>query len=294
MKICKRGYSMVQVCKDDGTIRPCGWVTVEDLGNLCENTMYEIMHGERAEDFRQSLMDGSFRYCCKDSCPYLANDNMDEIEVEYEGVPDYPEEISLAYDHTCNYKCTSCRTDEHYQFGKTCKDNFDKIEFELSKFINKVRLISANGLGEMFATPSILNVLASWKPEAENAQVILETNGSLFTPQNWKRIENLGKYYLDVIVTVMSFEEDAYKFLSGVNYDTSRIEKNLYYIKELRQKDIINHFEIATVFQERNFRTLPAFTEKCLNEFNVDRVRLRPFFRLGAMEPKLSGFLYSQ
>lgn len=287
-KICQRGYEMVQVCRDNGTVRPCGWVSVTDIGNLSENSMEEIMHGEKAEDFRQSLLDGSFRYCDPDSCPFLANNKLQEVE--YQGVPDYPKEIYLAYDHTCNYNCTSCRKGDNLLFGKTQNRDFEKIEKEIQKFINKVSTISANGLGELFATPSIMKVLADWKPECENPSVILETNGSLFNKENWKKIENLGQYYLDVIVTVMSFEDAAYKLLSGVNYDTTKIVENLSFISELRQKGIINHFEIATVFQERNFRTLPEFARRSIEEFKADRVRLRPFFQLGADTPENEWF----
>lgn len=289
-KICKRGCGTVQICKDDGTVRPCGWVNMSDIGNLCENTMEEIMKGERAEEFRQSLLDGSFRYCDADACPYLANDIMEEVEVEYKGVPDYPDTVYLAYDHNCNYNCTMCRTCDYIPFGKTSNKNFDKIESELQKFINKVEVISANGLGELFATPRIMDVLANWKPECENPSVILETNGSLFNEENWKKIENLGQYNLQVCVTVMSFDDAAYKFLSGVDYDTTRIIQNLSFISTLRQKGVINNLEIATVFQERNFRTLPEFTRRCIEEFSADTVRLRPFFQLGAESPEIEWF----
>lgn len=289
-KICQRGYEMVQICKDDGTVRPCNWVTVTDLGNLTDNSMKEIMHGEKAEDFRRSLMDGSFRYCDPDSCPHLANNTIDKMMVEYHGVPDYPREISLAYDHSCNYNCTSCRKGDNIHLGKTINHDFEKIEYEIKQFINKVEMISANGLGEMFVTPSIMKILADWKPECERPRVLLETNGSLFNEENWKKIENLGQYLLYITVSVMSFDDAAYKLLSGVNYDTTRIVENLSFMRELRQKGIINHFEISTVFQERNFRTLPEFIRRCLGEFMADRVSLRPFFQLGADTPENEWF----
>ncbi len=289
-KICKRGYETVQICRDDGTVRPCGWVTIRDIGNLCESTMEEIMHGEGAEAFRQSLMDGSFRYCDPDACPLLANGTIEAAEVEYEGVPDYPKVLYLAYDHHCNYSCTCCRNHDYVPFGVTSSKKYDKIEEEIGKFINKVEQISANGLGELFATPRIMDVLANWKPECEHPSVILESNGSLFTEENWKKIENLGQYEVRVFITVMSFEDAAYKLLSGVNFDTTKLVENLHFIKSLRKKGIINYFEIATVFQERNFRTLPEFTRRCLEEFEVDSVRLRPFFQLGAEPPEIEWF----
>lgn len=287
-RICKRGYELVQVCTEEGSVRPCGWVSLESIGNLSESSMEEIMHGEKAEDFRRSLLDGSFRYCDSYACPFLANNNLKEVE--YRGAPDYPREVWLAYDHTCNYNCTSCRKGDNILFGKNKNRNFEKIEQEIRKFINKAEVISGNGLGELFATPSIMSILSDWKPECEKPRVILETNGSLFNEENWERIQNLGQYFLTVCVTVMSFDDAAYKFLSGVNYDTTRIVHNLSFLKELRQKELINYLEIATVVQERNFRTLPEFARRCIEEFNADHVRLRPFFQLGADTPENEWF----
>ena len=74
-------------------------------------------------------------------------------------------------------------------------------------------------------------------------------------------------------ITVLSFEEEIYRELSGTALPISNLIDNLHFVKSLREKGIINYFEIATVYQEKNFRELPEFARRCIEEFNVDCVR---------------------
>lgn len=112
-----------------------------------------------------------------------------------------------------------------------------------------------------------------------------------FDEEHWKQIENLGKYYLKVAVTVMSFDEKTYQLLSGTKLPVSQIENNLRFIKRLREQGIVNYFEIATVVQERNFRTVPEFARRCVEEFGADYVRLRPYMPWGSQEPEIEWFM---
>lgn len=293
MKVCKRGYEYLQVCNGDGTVRPCSWCDYKMVGKLTEESMYDIMHGKKMKEWMESLLDGSYRYCTVDQCPYLSNGTLDKQSVEYRGELDYPLELSISYDNSCNYMCTSCRREGYINEGvpgDSKARDFEKIQNEIKVFLNNVERIGSNGTGELFSSSSIMDILAEWEPTCENPCVDLETNGSLFNAENWAKIEKLGKYKLNVYITVMSFDNMAYQYLSGVKYDISRIEENLRFVKGLREKNIINYVELATVVQERNFRTLPDFTRRCIEEFGADKVRLRPYYPYGVYAPEIEWF----
>lgn len=125
-----------------------------------------------------------------------------------------------------------------------------------------------------------MKMLEEWKPLAapEECFVELETNGSLFNEKNWEKIANLGRYHVSVYITIMSFEENTYQYLSGTALPVENIIKNLHFVRSLREQGIINYVELATVVQERNFREMPSFVSRCLNEFTADAVRLRSVF----------------
>ena len=104
-----------------------------------------------------------------------------------------------------------------------------------------------------------MGLMQNWEPNYPVAEckATIETNGSLFNEKNWKKVENLSRFNLHVAITVMSFEEEAYQYLSGTKLPVSNIIDNLHFVKELRERGIINYLELATVYQEGNFRTLP-------------------------------------
>lgn len=295
MKICKRGYECLQVSNEKGGVAVCRWSDYRPeheniIGYLTEQSMEEILHNDYWKEFINSFLDGSYRYCDPDHCPFLGNNTLDRYMTEYVGEVDHPKELSISYDKSCNYMCPSCRSHNTAPSEEIKAQNFEKIRDEIRVFLNKVEILGANGMGEVFASPSIMELLSEWNPECEHPVVHLETNGSLFTPENWKKIESLGKFDLRVIITVMSFDNMTYQFLSGTKYDISRIENNLRFVKDLREKEVINHLTLATVVQERNFRTLPEYTRKCLEEFKADTVRLRTYYPYGVWPAHIEWF----
>lgn len=282
MRICKRAVDFVQVINENGDVRLCSWLYDGGvIGRLTEKTMKEIYHSKEAELIQEYHCNGNHSNCNPNACPYVANGTVKENEIEIDKIPEYPESLYLAYENVCNYRCIMCTIPDCMQRTevKEREKKLQRIDEELEKILPYVKNISANGLGELFVSKHTLNLLSKWEPLAkkEECSVLLETNGALFNKENWEKISNLGQYNLSVAITVLSFEEEIYRELSGTALPISNLIDNLHFVKSLREKGIINYFEIATVYQEKNFRELPEFARRCIEEFNVDCVRLRPF-----------------
>lgn len=294
-KICERALNWIQIIDHGGTVRGCSWINDNIIGSLSCQSMKEIYHGKQAEELRQRLMKKDYSLCNIDACPYLAMGDIDNHMVEMESIPEYPEELHLAYENVCNYQCMSCNVHDIMLINKSedLESGYDKIESELKEVLPHVKRLGANGCGELFVSKRILKLLSEWKPlaPAEEISVNLETNGALFDEVHWKQIENLGKYHLSVAITVMSFDEPTYQLLSGTKLPISQIENNLRFVRALRKQGIVNYFEIATVVQERNFRLVPEFAKRCIEEFEADYVRLRPYAPWGSQEPEIEWFM---
>jgi len=293
MKICERGLNWFQIYNDKGDVRLCSWIGRNGgyIGNLLQNSVYDIWHGEKAQEIRQQLLSDDYSGCNIDACPYLANHEVDKYKVEYD-LPEYPRQLKLAYENVCNYRCSSCtvpctmpKLDR-----KAVEDRYKIIDERIREVLPHVESIGANGHGELFTSPHILKILSEWNPKNKSkAKVELETNGSLFDEEHWSKIANLGQYHLSVAITVMSFNEYTYQSLSGCSYPIQKIMDNLSFVSELRRKGIINYFELATVVQEQNFRTLPEFVKKCLS-YHPDMVRVRPYGPWGEADPDTMWF----
>lgn len=287
MKICRQAL-YVQIIDGIGTVRVCGWAGYYLLGNLRDNTMAEVYNSEAAKRFRQTLIDGTYDYCNEENCPYMANNILESQLIEIKEIPEYPEIVSLAYDRRCNYHCTCCISRCDSKMDPAVRE---KVEGEIRAALPYVKTFSANGLGEFFVSDSMMELVSEWKPEEiEGAKFELETNGSLFYKENWEKVKNIGNADLSVTLTVHSFEEAAYQYLSGTKMKISRMVENLNFVKKLREEGKINFLEIAMVMQERNFRTLPEFISRCLNEFGADKVRVRRFLPEKAMDENIEWF----
>lgn len=295
MKICKRGLNFVQVTDAHGTCRMCSWSKNNIIGSLLNDSLSNIYKGEKATFFRSKLIDNNYEDCPTDNCPFLANGTIEDNCIEIDEIPEYPSELFLAFEGNCNYNCTCCTSYMNMRetAEKDWSSNYEKIEKSIEIALPYVKKISANGRGELFCSKRILGILANWKPLSpiDEISVSLETNGSLFNERNWEKIKNLGQYNLSVSITVMSFKEDVYQFLSGTQLPISNIIRNLLFVKKLREEGMINHLELATVMQEQNFREMPEFTKRCIEEFGADSVRIRPIMPGGPMDVRSQWFM---
>ena len=293
-KICYRALNRFQVYTYNGDVRLCGWMRDMYLGNLVDNTVEELFNNESAMRIRKRLLDQDYSMCMADSCPYIANGTVSEMLVDYNLEQRFPSELALGFENTCNYACTGCNFHDKAQGvnKNVLEEKYQIIEERLREAMPYAKSITANGCGELFASNHILKLLSEWEPIApkEELRVSLETNGSLFDENHWKRIENLGQYDLSVSISVMSFKEDIYQYLSGTKLPIQRIEDNLRYVKTLRESGIINYLELCTVVQEQNFREMPIFARRCIEEFGADSVRLRPYAAWGAERPDVAWF----
>lgn len=295
MRICGRAVNFIQIVNAEGDVRVCGWNNNNIIGNLLKQDIREILHSKEANELRQALAKGDYSNCDTDNCPYLANNRMEDVIIEIEDIPDYPTELYLGYEGVCNYNCTCCSSYQHMEATKKndYNKNYDLLEQRIKEMLPYVRRISANGRGELFSSKRIMGLLQTWKPiaPAEELSVVLETNGSMFDEKHWKQIENLGRYDLSVTITVMSFDEMIYQHLSGTRLPIKKIEDNLKFVKGLKEEGIINYLELATVLQEENFREMPEFARRCIEEFGADIVRIRPIRPGGIYDKNIQWFM---
>lgn len=295
MKICERGLNFIQVIDANGEVRVCSWSRGNKIGSLLEKDLKTIYHSKEADRVRRPMIEGTYADCQVDQCPFLANGTLDEHSIELDEIPEYPTELYLAYEGLCNYHCTCCTSYMHMieTAERDLNDNYDKIEDSIKDVLPHIKKISANGRGELFCSPRILNILSNWNPvaPAEEIAVELETNGSLFNETNWAKISNLGKYNLKVDITIMSFDEDVYQYLSGTKLPLQNLIDNLHFVKKLREDGVINCLELATVMQERNFREMPEFARRCLEEFGADCVRIRAIMPGGPLDSRVQWFM---
>lgn len=288
MKFCSKPFNHLYIGCDNGNVSPCPWMWPDQCqaGYLWKDggagdALEDILHSPKMKELRNSILDGSFRYCRFDACP-----NMQRNEFE-DKTPDEIDQIvnggikqfNLAYDFVCNLSCPSCRS-EYFKQPPDYSEKMKRIESQLMPYLVNAQEISTSGMGDPFASSYMLGLLERIHPTRQDFHLTLETNGVLFDEKHWQRIKHLGEFYLTVTVTVNSFDESIYNMISrGGNH--KKLLSNLEFIRGLRECGAINYLHCAMVIQDRNFREMPSFSKRCLEEYKADDVLLRPIYQWG-------------
>ena len=289
MKFCERPFSYAYLAPN-GEVWPCGWMHYT-IGNLYEQNLDEIWHSEAAQTARQTILDGSFAFCRKQSCPFCERGELPDLseeELKKKAVPtDLPKDITIANDRMCNIACTSCRTCM-LPIDKKEREQIDDALERLVPFANEAESLDMNGQGEFLANQSFLNFLEKLRPEHKNLKINFETNGTLFDEAHWNRFSHLGDYELSVIVTLNSLKREVYRYLSGgFDYLDQELE-NLRFLSRLRREGKIKRLTVTMVVQEVNCWEIPEFirTFTAEEEYAVDSIQMKPLYNWFNMDPK--------
>jgi len=288
MRTCKKCFYYAYVFVG-GDVRICPWNGIV-IGNLLENTLEEIWNGEKIDEIRKAFCRGELLGCNERYCPDCINDmdtlkiDVEEMRESYENPLEIPEYVSLAYDERCNHKCPSCRSC-YFVADADYREKLDRITSNIEPYLMKVKHIATNGIGDLFVSTEIVDMLSRLQPVREDFSIFIETNGVLFK-DNWDKIKHLANYPITVSVTPNSFDRETYRYLAGRD-DLKKFEESLRFISDMKHEGKIAHIRLIMVIQDSNFRQIPDFIQKGI-DYDVDDIVLRPIYKwFGLQEDEL-------
>ena len=276
---CSKCYNYAYVFVG-GDVRICPWNEIV-IGNLLENTLEEIWNGEAVEKIRDAFTWGELLGCHENTCPDCINDwesihiseeEMLELKENRGNIPEY---LSLAYDERCNHACPSCRTGI-MKVDKQYIEQVRQITAHVSPYINHVKQLITNGIGDLFVTTEIVELLENLKPVRPDFSLFIETNGVLFKA-NWSKLEHLSRYPITVSVTPNSFDRATYKYLAGGIDDLDKFEESMQFLMDLKHQGKISRIRLIMVVQDTNFRQIPEFVRRGI-AYDADDIVLRSLF----------------
>ena len=287
MKFCERPFTYAYLGQH-GEVRPCGWMHYI-IGNLYEQDLKEIWHGEEARKARESIRDGSFAYCRKQSCPMLERDELPDIseeELQDRAVEsESPLHINIANDRICNIACTTCRTSIYCPPPRE-REQIDSVLKKLLPYTYHLKSLSMNGNGEFLANPSFLRLLENLHPEDADFHISFETNGILFDQEHWQRISHLGEFHISVTVTINSLRREVYRYLSGGFDYLKQTLENLRFLSELRREGQLEWLNVTMVVQESNFWEVPEYIRLFAHseDYAIDNILMKPCYNWWGMK----------
>lgn len=237
---------------------------------LKDTPLKDIYNSEPVIDIRNSISDGSFKYCDKELCPYLSKlinygiesgpiklkTNTDKIDpIIKNGTPD---NVIMNFDRTCNYKCPSCRVDLIVENSK----GISKIEKTINEidtyYSENVKTLYITGSGDPFVSVSFRNYLKNFKPEKypKLKRIHLHTNASMWTKKMWESMSNVHRYVKSCEISIDAGTKDTYENKTRIGGDWDNLIKNLEFISTIKT---LTNIKTSFVVQDSNYMEMEIF-----------------------------------
>lgn len=250
--ICQR-LENIGYLNFDGSFSGCCPAWLPAYGNVHDDDLDAIYNSVRARIIRLSALNGSYCLCNLSACEFAKYGEQPVIKPLQ--TPDYPQELVIAIDRTCNLRCPSCRREYYTELSPEEKDTAQRAlqALQRSGWLAKSKLLNLAGDGEVFHSQYYRQLLLT---DLKRSQIHLLTNGTLFNEHNWQLIKD--KYArISVSVSLDAASAQTFNKLRGGDYQ--QLLQNLTLLSNLRQTGAIAFLEFRFVVQRDNYREIPAF-----------------------------------
>ncbi|WP_084253283.1 SPASM domain-containing protein [Sphingomonas pituitosa] len=256
----------------DGTVAPCCSIwTQQRLGHLEGQAFEQIWNSPSAQAMRESILDGSYRYCNKQRCTFINEDALPlkadvtdpmlraAIDENRTHVAEAPRWLFLAHDVTCNLACPSCRG------GIEVADEAQERRFEIIEqkvfqpMLNaegRTR-ISISGQGDPWSSPHYRSILRYLADNALDVELHIHSNALLMGEKRWEQYQGLDHYRPLVDVSIDACTPWVYDVVRRPG-KWDKLLPNLEFIAAKRAVGEFCEFHLNATVQLDNYHEMPA------------------------------------
>jgi MoaA/NifB/PqqE/SkfB family radical SAM enzyme len=302
-KICPLAFERIFVQSTGEVMCCCPPLVPVAIGNAFEDSNWrEIINSEAAREIRNSIINGSYKYCNRLTCQEIRNkdgntflfdknksytDTYDDkyfnlskndlinnfksnLKIKNISTIDI---LNLGFDETCNLHCPQCR--KGFIFPTENKKNkLDHLAKQIipDMVLSSRKIVLAN-TGDPFASKYYRKVLKTISASTHTnlISITIFTNGLLLNSKMWEELSNIHPFNIGIAVSVDAMSKKTYEKVRPPGKWETLVE-NLTFISQLKRENKIKYLELEYVIQECNFREIKDFTLWALNELSVSRV----------------------
>tara|TARA_R110000744_G_scaffold20622_1_gene54096 strand:+ start:1738 stop:2892 length:1155 start_codon:yes stop_codon:yes gene_type:complete len=287
---CSQPFTNLEV-DTRGEVRTCCayWMN-QSLGNITVYDIEEVLNSKVAQDIRSSILDGSFSYCNKKTCPRIQSlqHGGDGILQKIEDVKDPTmldiiqnkkttidsiKYVNFLWDLSCNLRCPSCRVQTILNTKGESYENNLRIQNKILDYVlppDEDVVFNITGSGDPFASKVFRDFLVNFDGQKHSNVVInLQTNGVMFNEKMWDRMSKCHENIHTVLVSIDAATEQTYdKIRVGGNWDI--LMKNIEMLDELKRCGEIERLRLDFVVQRQNYKEMPQAIDLANSLFGVD------------------------
>ena len=237
-------------------------------------TSSEIYNRASAVAIRQSVLDGSFRFCDSVKCPWISGDCLlDKNDVEGVNIRralengqlefDRPSYVYLAFDASCNLSCPSCRLRVITEKGSVQIEKEELIESSIMPLLRSAERLNLDPAGELLVSRPLRRLLFKLnRRDFPNLSVEIITNGTLFTPGEWAKFLGIHDMVDSIRVSIDGATKATFeKLRRGARWEP--FIENMRFLASLRESNVVNLLQFSMTYQVDNFREMPDFVDLC-------------------------------
>lgn len=240
----------------------------------------EAWDSPEANEVRDSILDGSYKFCSEMHCPFLRQlkyfgEGKGRIQPLYhkdsipkhleERIENYnngrlqsPEVVQFSFDRTCNLKCPSCRIEIFTAGRKKIEEVEATIEQIEKEFADDIKALYITGSGDPFVSVGFRKFLRNFDPKKypKLERIHLHTNATMWTKEMWDSMPNIHKYVKSCEISIDAATKDTYENKTRIGGDWDKLMNNLAFINTIPN---LKYIKTSFVVQWHNYKEMPIF-----------------------------------
>ncbi|MDR0605409.1 MAG: radical SAM protein [Bacteroidales bacterium] len=239
----------------------CPAAVKESYGVIDENHDFKsVWNSMIAKNFRSKLLKHDYSGCnlsnyCNIGAIIARLDYLNDKEIIYDKICDYPLMVEFSHDDECNVRCTMCRDFLVINSAERVKLLNERINKIFLPMLKKAKIVYLSGGGEVFFSKHYKVLIKMINDMYPDIKFIIHTNGMLLNESNCLSLGILDKIHA-VIVSIHSTNKDTYeKIMRGAKWEI--LIENLNWIFSLKKNMKVKKIYFNYVIQTENYMEMP-------------------------------------
>jgi len=249
-------------------------------GNInAVDSIYDILNSQTAKDIRQEILAGRYLYCNNNLCRFFSINTVtvappDDV-VPLESVDSasimlsqVPGNLIFDFDHTCNFKCPSCRpilvnNNKHLYIRKINNSIVEKIKRLVIDEIKDQPVEIRWAGGELFISQVYVELIDYIiRQKKSNIRHVIQTNGSYLKSKS-ELVERLLPYVSELRISFDAATADTYHRVRVNGQWNTLLENARWIIDLVKGKKLPLMITADFVVQRDNYKEIVLFKQLC-------------------------------
>ena len=248
---------------ENGNVYPCcpRFIDFYSFGNLFENNFQEIWFSEKANNFRNKILNNDYSFCNRNMCTSFSPRKREEVLYNWRKNSSC-RYLRLAYNNVCNVACKTCR--DEFKIKDT--DNQKELTKKIIPLLENVEKIQLSTAGDVFASKDGIEFLKYITTKHPNIVFVIDTNGILLTDKLYETLNLKGKIE-NLHISIPGATKKTYdKIVRNGNFDA--VMNNLQFLSQEIENGSISSITINMVISKYNYKEMSRMA-KIAKKFKV-------------------------